>query len=69
MKAQFTWENGERDRKLKLRRPCECGCDSRDGELGVGYLSGSDEKGNGFTIWIEDEDSFRRLQYVMIKQG
>ena len=66
MSEQFVWV-GEENRRLKLYRPCPCGCDSREGEKGVGYISGSNEKGEGVTIWIEDEEVFRRLQVLMGK--
>jgi hypothetical protein len=51
---EFTWQ-GEKDRLLQVCRPCPCGCDDRGGRPGVGYLTGSDEEGNGFTIWIESK--------------
>ena len=46
---------------LMVNRPCSCGCDARDGVHGVGYLSGSDAAGNGFTLWIKDAATYRRL--------
>jgi hypothetical protein len=58
---QWTWK-GESNRVLNTYRPCECGCDYHDGLFGVGYLSGSDEAGNGFTIWIQDERIFALLK-------
>jgi len=61
---QFNWK-GEKNRPLQVRRPCPCGCDLRDGYHGVGYLTGSDEEGNGFTIWIESEEVFQRLKKLM----
>lgn len=60
-KIQFVWE-GEENRPLRLYRPCSCGCDERNGEKGVGYLSGSNARGEGFTVWIEDEEVFQRLK-------
>lgn len=54
MAEQHIWK-GEPSRVLALSRPCGCGCDSRDGSKGGGYLSASDDDGNGFTIWIQDE--------------
>ncbi|KKL82617.1 hypothetical protein LCGC14_1982990 [marine sediment metagenome] len=56
----FTW-NGEVNRPLTLARPCSCGCDQRGGEKGVGYLTASDKDGNGFTLWLEDEDVFQTI--------
>jgi hypothetical protein len=48
-----------------VRRPCPCGCDDRGGRGGVGYLTGSDAAGNGFTIWIESEEVFQRLEKLL----
>jgi len=65
MKAkEIVWQ-GEKDRLLQVRRPCSCGCDDRGGRLGVGYLTGSDAEGNGFTIWIESEEVFQRLEKLL----
>jgi hypothetical protein len=65
MKAkEIVWQ-GEEDRLLQVRRPCSCGCDDRDGRGGVGYLTGSDAAGNGFTIWIESEEVFQRLEQLL----
>ena len=49
----IVWTDGERGRRLELRRPCACGCDGT--AHGVGYLTGSDPQGRGFTLWIESE--------------
>jgi hypothetical protein len=57
---QLTW-NGDEGRTLKLYRPCPCGCDRRDGEVFAGYISASDENGDGFTIMIESEDVFQEV--------
>lgn len=65
--TQWIWK-GERKRRLAAYRPCWCGCDYRDGALGVGYLSGSDRQGNGFTVWIEDEQLFARLEAALKRQ-
>ena len=56
---------GEPNRKLTLKRPCECGCDEREGPAGVGYLIVSDGDGNGVTLWIEHEDVYQVLQRVL----
>jgi len=61
---QIVWE-GEENRELFLHRPCSCGCDTRDGDHGVGYLTGSNSKGEGLTIWIESEEVFQRLKELM----
>lgn len=59
-RTQFTW-TGEESRPLTASRPCSCGCDTRQGRLGVGYLTGSDSAGHGFTIWIESEAVYTAL--------
>jgi len=56
---------GKPNLELKLYRPCECGCDQRDGWKGVGYLSGSDDDGNIFLLWIEDERIYTILTYYL----
>ena len=53
--------NGQHNRLLSLYRPCVCGCDERNGKHGVGYISASDGDGRGFTLWIEEEKTFKRL--------
>lgn len=67
--SQFTW-SGDKKRGLSLCRPCSCGCDIRDkpkdwSKQYIGYLTGSDAKGNGFTIWIEDEKVFKVLDKIL----
>jgi hypothetical protein len=61
---EFTW-HGEKDRILQVCRPCPCGCDDRGGRPGVGYLTGSDEEGNGFTVWIESEAVYQSLEKLL----
>ncbi|HYM78781.1 MAG TPA: HNH endonuclease [Candidatus Dormibacteraeota bacterium] len=61
----FAW-NGERNRPLDVYRPCPCGICSGN-RKGVGYLSCSDAKGHGFTVWIQSEEIFRRLSSVFRK--
>jgi hypothetical protein len=59
--SQYTWK-GERSRELRLFRPCECSaCQDSMPSDAVGYLSGSDAEGNGFTVWIFDEAVFVAL--------
>jgi hypothetical protein len=53
------WQNGEKNRWPRAQRPCPCGCDERGGKTIVGYLSGSDKDGNGFTIYAPDEATYR----------
>lgn len=61
---QYIWK-GEPNRRLTLSRPCVCGCDSRESGNRIGYLSGSDDDGNGFSIWIEDERIYRNLEAML----
>lgn len=56
--SRAEWTDGEQSRPLRLNRPCECGCDQRDGYKGVGYLTCSDENGDGLTVWILTEQAF-----------
>lgn len=65
--SQFTWK-GAKSRVLAVKRPCDCGCDQRDGGHGVGYLTGSDAEGNGVTVWIEDEEVFQALRALVAVQ-
>ena len=55
----WTW-NGAKDRELRVWRPCSCGCDG----AGIGYLSGSNAKGEGFTLWLKTEVQFQALRAV-----
>lgn len=66
-KRELTWQSTEA-RILELCRPCECGCDFRDGVKGVGYLIGSGSDGKGITVWIEDEETYQRLQVILEEQ-
>jgi hypothetical protein len=61
---EIVW-TGEENRPLTLQRPCTCGCDDRDGHKGVGYLTGSDEDGRGFSLWIESEALYQRLERTL----
>lgn len=63
-KYQFVWK-GHESRPVGVMRPCSCGCDSRDGYKGVGYLTGSDAQGNGFTVWIESEEVYEKLEELI----
>lgn len=53
---------GDAGRAMRVQRPCECGCDLRDGKKGVGYITGSDKNGNGFTIWITNESLYQIME-------
>ena len=59
------WKNGEKSRPVSLKRPCPCGCDLREGKPGVGYLTGSDANGNGFSIWVPNEETYLSIQKAM----
>jgi hypothetical protein len=50
-------------RPLSLRRPCRCGCDSRGGEKGVGYVTGGSGK-HFVSVWLEHEDVYQALQAI-----
>ena len=60
--ADYVWD-GERNRELSACRPCPCAVCSN--HKGVGYLSFSDARGHGLTIWIDDEEVFRRLRSAL----
>ena len=64
MGKQSLWK-GEPNRPLAMYRPCRCGCDYRNGLLGVGYLSASDDDGNGFTIWIQNERIYTQIKLAL----
>jgi hypothetical protein len=64
---EIVWK-GEKNRLLSVCRPCSCGCDDRGGRPGVGYLTGSDEEGNGFTVWIECEEVYQRLERLLAQE-
>ena len=65
--SQFTWK-GAKSRVLAVKRPCDCGCDQRDGGHGAGYLTGSDAEGNGVSVWIQDEEVFQALRALVAVQ-
>ena len=66
MSTEAVWTNPQHDAEpLMLRRPCGCGCDGRLGVRGVGYLIGCGPDGNGITVWIENEETYRRLEAVL----
>ena len=65
MGKEISWNAGDCNRTLKAVRPCECGCDFRDGVSGVGYLTGSNSDGDGFTIWIENEQVYKLLETLL----
>tara|TARA_R100001594_G_C3900509_1_gene230715 strand:- start:20 stop:241 length:222 start_codon:yes stop_codon:yes gene_type:complete len=55
---------GSKNRGIKCYAPCPCGCDTRDNPDLLGYLSGSNDKGDGFTILIEDKESYNKLREI-----
>jgi len=62
-----TWR-GEKSRQLRLSRPCKCGCDYRGGNTGAGYLTASDDHGDGFTLWIESEDDYQIIRGAIMSE-
>lgn len=52
------------NRRLFLHRPCEYGCDSRDGIEGVGYLSFS-TNGSGVVLWVETEEEYKAIESAL----
>ena len=61
----------EHNRRCKMVRPCSCGCDLRDGDKGVGYVTWSFD-GFGYTIWCIDEDEYQeanRARRALIAAG
>ena len=63
-RTDFIWNDGEKNRQLKVYLPCPCGtCSST--RQGVGYLSFSDANGHGFTVWIQNEQVFLRLRSAL----
>ena len=51
--GDFTAWRGEPGRPLQFMRPCSCGCDAREGKRCVGYITGSDADGLGFSLWVK----------------
>lgn len=56
VKGELRVWNGEKNRPLRLCTPCPCGCDGRQTREQFGYLTASDHEGNGFTLWLSEED-------------
>ena len=55
----------DRNRPTRVKRPCPCGCGTRDGfNEGVGSLSGSNKDAAGFTLFIYDEDTYQHLKSI-----
>ena len=47
----------ETEREIGMARPCECGCDSREGYKGVGYLTAT-----GISVWVHSEIGYQALK-------
>jgi len=59
------WDDGEKDRPLKVSRPCTCAtCATCSPEGALGILSGSDHKGRGFSLWIFEDESYVHLREI-----
>ncbi len=65
MQRESIWKDASQtEYGMGLNRPtCTCGC--CEGKAGAGFLQGSDNKGNVFEIWIENEEVFRLLNGVL----
>ena len=59
------WDEGEASSPHEVSRPCPCGtCQRGVPEGAVGILSGSNKKGDGFSIWIFDQQSYKHLRKI-----
>ena len=57
--------NTAKSRPIRATRACSCGCDNRDRETPIiGYVSGSNRKGEGITIYAPDEETYQRFVAV-----
>jgi hypothetical protein len=64
-KRQFLMQMGK-NQPLKAYSSCKtCGGEQQQG---AGYICGSDAEGNGFVIWIEEEEVFQTLEKVFQEQ-
>ena len=53
MTDELVMWKGEKNREVRVERFCGCGtCQSVRPEGAVGYLTGSDETGKGFTTYL-----------------
>ena len=48
----------DKGRKVDFFDPCSCGCDTKENPDLLGYLSGSNDDGNGFTLSIYDQETY-----------
>ena len=55
-----------KNRKVDLFDPCYCGCDIslRENPDLLGFLSGSNNDGNGFTLPIYDQDTYDKMRKI-----
>ena len=57
------WIGGE-GRRIDFYDPCPCGCDTRDDPDLLGYLSGSNDESEGFTISVYDPDTYEHMRKI-----
>ena len=66
--VDLTFWNGRdtnKNRKVDFYDPCGCGCDTKyDPDL-LGYLSGSNDDGYGFTLHIYDQDTYDKMRKII----
>lgn len=60
-RREITW-TGEKNRETKVYLPCSCGCDRRDGKKFLAYISGSNAKGEGFTIYLQSQKELKQAR-------
>jgi len=62
--TEITFWRGEEDREIRFSDPCCCGCDTRDNPQLLGSLTGSNDKGEGFTIRKYDEETYNHMRKI-----
>jgi len=63
-KRQFVMKMGK-NQPLKAYSSCKtCGGETQ----GAGYICGSDAEGNGFVVWIEEEEVYRAVEKIFAEQ-
>lgn len=64
--ALSIWTEGDTNRRVSMRRPCPCGCDNRGRSTPlIGYMTGSNKDGTGFTLVVDTEDAYQALRSVV----
>jgi hypothetical protein len=64
------WRDGEKNRAVRLYRVCPCGACQRGAKgKGVGFLSGSDANGDGFSLWVRNEAEYALLRKSFDEHG